>query len=200
VIYAVVPAGGQSQRMGRPKLTLPLGDSTVIERVVTALRQAVDRVLVVVAPGAVELADLALRAGADVCFLHAQTPDMRATVEVGLGSLKLTHAPKPDDSWLLAPADHPTLEPAIIRALTAARALRPECSIVVPTHAGRRGHPVLLAWPHAAAICQHPQGEGLNTYLRLHASETLEVPVDTPEVLADLDTPEDYERLLARWR
>ena len=42
-----------------------------------------------------------------------------------------------------------------------------------------------------------PAGEGLNAYLRGHLAETLEVSAGA-EVLADLDTPEDYARLLAR--
>ena len=38
MIAAVVPAAGHSQRMGRPKLILPIGGQTVIARVVSALR------------------------------------------------------------------------------------------------------------------------------------------------------------------
>ncbi len=51
MIFAVVPAAGRSSRMGRPKLSLPLGGRTVLEHVVIALRQGgVDEVLVVVGP------------------------------------------------------------------------------------------------------------------------------------------------------
>jgi CTP:molybdopterin cytidylyltransferase MocA len=40
----------------------------------------------------------------------------------------------------------------------------------------------------------------MNAYLRQHTAETLEVPVDSEEVLRDLDTMEDYERLLHEMR
>ena len=40
MIYAVVPAAGRSSRMGRPKLSLPLGERTVLEQVILALRKA----------------------------------------------------------------------------------------------------------------------------------------------------------------
>ena len=40
MIFALIPAAGKSTRMGRPKLALPLGEKTVLEHVIAALRQA----------------------------------------------------------------------------------------------------------------------------------------------------------------
>src|SRR5262249_55192184 len=102
--------------------------------------------------------------------------------------------------WLLlVPADHPTLEAEVIRRLAAARAEYPGATILVPTHAGRRGHPLLLAWSHVPAIRALTPDEGVNTYIRCQTAATRELPIDTPEVLRDLDTPEDYQRLLNEW-
>jgi CTP:molybdopterin cytidylyltransferase MocA len=194
--FAIIPAAGHSARMGRPKLALPLGDRTVLERVVSALRGAgVEHVLVIVGPHVPQLAPLAERAGAHVLQLAEETPDMRATVEAGLSWLEGRFRPRPDDRWLLVPADHPALDPLLLRTLLEKGAGAPDKSIVVPTHGGRRGHPTLIDWKHVAGMRALPAGQGLNVYLRQHAAETLEVPVDSPGVLCDLDTPEDYERL-----
>jgi molybdenum cofactor cytidylyltransferase len=194
--FAVIPAAGHSVRMGRPKLALPLGERTVLEHVVAALREGgVERILVVVGPHVSQLAPLAERAGAHVLQLAEETPDMRATVEAGLHWLDDRFAPRPDDSWLLVPADHPTLDPLVVRRLLGERAGSSDRSIVVPTHGGRRGHPTLIAWQHVAGMRALPSGQGLNAYLRQHAAQTLEVPVDSADVLCDLDTPEDYEQL-----
>jgi len=182
--------------MGRPKLSLPLGGRTVLERVVSTLSDGgVSLVLVVVGPHVPELADLARAAGAAVCELPGQTPDMRATVEAGLAWIEERYSPH-GGSWFLVPPDHPVVEPRVVADLLAARARSPQASIVVPTHAGRRGHPTLIDWAHVAGIRALPAGQGINAYLRRHAAETLELPVDTPGVLLDLDTPEDYEHLL----
>jgi CTP:molybdopterin cytidylyltransferase MocA len=200
MIYAVVPAGGRSTRMGRPKLALPLGDRTVIEHVIEALRTGgADHVLVVVGPHALELVPLAESAGAEVCVLPEATADMRATVEHGLRRLEERHCPQPDDAWLLAPADHPALDAGAVRALVAARADEPAQSIFIPVHTGRRGHPALIAWRHVAGLRAFPTGEGIDAYLRSHAGEMLEVPVANDGVLCDLDSPEDYERLRRTW-
>ena len=51
MIAAVVPAAGRSARMGRAKLLLPIDGTTIIARVVTALRRGgADRVIVVAPP------------------------------------------------------------------------------------------------------------------------------------------------------
>jgi molybdenum cofactor cytidylyltransferase len=197
MLYALLPAAGKSTRMGRPKLALPLGGQSVLECVIAALKQAeVERVLVVVGPHVPELVPLARAAGAEAYLLERETPDMRATVEAGLSWLEEHYRPRDGDDWLLVPADHPVIEADVVRRLLRAREEHLERSILVPTFEGRRGHPTLLAWSHVAGIRGWHQGEGINPYLRQHGAETLELPVTSPHVLCDLDTPADYERLL----
>jgi molybdenum cofactor cytidylyltransferase len=197
MIMALIPAAGKSSRMGRPKLTLPLGDRSILEHVLEALRRAgIEHILVVAGPHVPELVSLAETAGAHALLLAEETPDMRATVECGLNWLEGHCHPRGDDQWLLIPADHPALDEAVVRQLLHARQLRADCSIVIPTFQGQRGHPALIDWKHSSGIRTFPEGMGLNAYLRRHASETLELPVDVPGILVNLDTPEDYERLL----
>jgi molybdenum cofactor cytidylyltransferase len=199
-MMALVPAGGRSVRMGRPKLLLPLGTRTVLEHVIAALRHAaVAHILVVVGPHVPQLVAPAEAAGAHVLLLAGETPDMRATVEHGLRWLEERLRPRPEEGWLLVPADHPTLDAAVVRDLAAARATHPERSIFLPAFDGQRGHPALIAWKHVAGIRALPPGLGLNVYLRQQAAETVEVAVSSADVLCDLDTPEDYERLLRRF-
>ena len=108
-----------------------------------------------------------------------------------------TSGRKPTDAWLLAPADHPTLD-AVRRSRTVRIVPRdPSHSILIPVHGGRRGHPALVAWRHVAGIRALPADRGINAYFREHASDVREVPVSSRGVLCDLDTPEDYERLRA---
>ena len=192
--FGLVPAAGKSQRMGRPKLALPCGDATVLDCVVAAVRAAgVEHVLVVVAPDADDLERLAVAAGARVLKLTVETPDMRATCQHGLAWLEEHFHPAEEDGWLLLPADHPTVRPGVVRALLEAA---PGHSIVVPVFQGRRGHPTWLRWSHVNGIRALAPDIGLNSFIRAHVKETLELDWPSDEVLRDLDTPEDYERLM----
>jgi molybdenum cofactor cytidylyltransferase len=185
--------------MGQPKLSLRLGDSTVLECVCRAVKLAgVERVVVVVGPQGRELIPLAESAGAHVLQLADDTSEMRQTIEHGLSWLETHCQPRPDDAWLLLPADHPCIEPEVIAQLRAAQDRQPERSILVPVYQGKRGHPVLIGWRHVPAIRGLPYGMGLNVYLRQQIAETLEVEVAAESVLWDLDTPADYQRLQGR--
>jgi molybdenum cofactor cytidylyltransferase len=199
---ALLPAAGKSVRMGRPKLTLPLAGRPVVAHVLDALRLGgVERIVVVLNPVASpELTHIANAAGVDVCPLDGDTPDMRATVETGLEWMEQHYHPSADERWLLTPADHPTLDPMLVRCLLDAARRHPDRSIVVPVHAGRRGHPTVIAWHHVGGLRAYPRGQGINAYLRTHEAETLELPAESADVLADLDTPDDYERLVRQWR
>ena len=198
MIAAVVPAAGHSTRMGRPKLALPLGDRTVLEHVIAALKDGgAKQVVVVVGPHVPELILPAEAAGAGICRLSEPTPDMRATVERGLVWLKDHTSPHPE-AFLLAPADHPTIEAGVVRTLCESFRSDPAKSILIPTHGGGRGHPVLFAWPHVNGIRALPRDCGINIYVREHAAEVREIEVEGPSVLWDLDTPEDYARLKGR--
>jgi molybdenum cofactor cytidylyltransferase len=183
--------------MGRPKLLLPVGQVTVIELVLAALRSAgVRDILVVVAPDADALAGLAGSAGAHVLRLAKDTPDMRTTCLYGLAWIGEHFQPRDDDDWLLLPADHPTVRPEVASALIAASKENIDKTIFVPTFADRRGHPTLLRWSHVAALRLLPPGQGLNAFVRERGAETCEIDWPNDEILRDLDTPEDYLRLV----
>src|SRR5579871_383742 len=50
-VGGVVLCGGQSSRMGRPKVWLPFGEELMLPRVVRLLREVVAPIVVVAAPG-----------------------------------------------------------------------------------------------------------------------------------------------------
>jgi len=69
---------------------------------------------------------------------------------------------------------------------------------VGPTFAERRGHPVL--WGAATfeelLTSDAATRDGARAVLRAHAPDLVAVAVDDPAVIDDLNTPEDYERLV----
>jgi molybdenum cofactor cytidylyltransferase len=195
MIAAIVPAAGQSRRMGRPKLILPVRGIPLIARVVAAIRDGgADRVIVVAPPetepGAVELREAAEAEGAEVVVPDRPTLDMRASVELGLG--RLAKGPKPT-ALLLTPGDIPGLGRDVVAGVIAAWRESPD-RIVVPWHEGRRGHPLLLPWRLARQIPHLPAGVGVNDLLTKRSRLIFHIPIDDPDLFEDLDTPEDYRR------
>jgi CTP:molybdopterin cytidylyltransferase MocA len=179
--------------MGAPKLMLPFAGRTVVEHVVSRLRNGgVSDVVVVTGPHTLELRPLAMAAGAEVLALGDGTPDMRTTIEHGLRYLNQRHAPRPHDAFFLAPADHPAFNAHVVRRLWETYSASHAWSIVVPVHAGRRGHPSLIAWQHVSKIQAMPRDCGINAYLRQNPDEILELETDENGILFNLDLPQDY--------
>jgi molybdenum cofactor cytidylyltransferase len=199
-LIALVPAAGHGLRMNRPnKLTLPLPGQkrSVIQAVIEALEQGgADQVVVIAPPvsrpGAVILANHARVAGAEVIHLATDTPDMRSTIAFGLDALE-AHAFAPE-AVLLTPGDLPRLTAAAVWAVADAARNDPH-RIIVPTHNDRRGHPVALPWSIALRLDQLPDGVGANALIAQHADRVRLLPWSTSDILADLDTPEDYQKL-----
>lgn len=198
-LAAIVPAAGRSTRMGRPKLVLGLGDESVIQRVVRSLIQGGAEPVLVVAPplrevGSIVLANHARVEGALVVHCDRPTPDMRATVELGLGALRETIAPPA--GVLLSPGDSPGITADLVRQVVKRFQADPS-RIVVPFHAGRRGHPLALPWDLALEIGGLPPGTGVNELLRAAPDRVTPLEVADAGAIHDLDTPEDYRRWTA---
>jgi molybdenum cofactor cytidylyltransferase len=217
--YAIIPAAGRSRRMGSPKLLLPWGDSTLIGSVLGAWRASrIDWMIVVVHPQDLELADSCRGERVTVVVPHDPPPEMKDSVAAALRHIEDAFSPGPRDCWLLAPADMPNLCPRVIdrlldehdRSAKAARLLgssraadsplnlpqQPSPRILAPAHGGRRGHPVLFPWSMASEVHGLSADEGVNQLLKRHA--VVEVPCAPDELGADLDTMEDYRRLMPR--
>lgn len=193
MISALVLAAGRSTRMGQLKQLLPLGQHTIIEQVVTTfLASSVDEVVVVTGCEHTEV-EAVLRAYPVRCVYNPDfaAGEMISSVQVGLRALG------PDvGAALLAVGDQPQIEERIIeQVLTAWRSGSPE-RIVIPSYQMRRGHPVCLprsVWPAVWALGWQ---DSLRSLWATHTDRIGHVVVDTPSILGDLDTPEDYRRLV----
>ena len=194
-LFAIVPAAGFSRRMGQPKLLLPWGESTVIASLLTSLKKAdVTQTCVVVRRDDDRLR-IAIEAEGGWCVsLTVDPPDMRASVEFGLAEIRRRFHPRLEEGWLLIPADHPAIDVDLLRELIQVWKVKSP-QILVPRHGIRRGHPTFFRWWLADEIRQIPPEQGLNWLLRTYDPQVVEVSVDQQTVLADLDTPDDYEQL-----
>jgi molybdenum cofactor cytidylyltransferase len=174
----------------RPKPLLPWQGHTVIEEIVTTLEAAGVAPIVVVTGFGREALEETL-AGHDVrCVVNPAygNGQMLGSVQAGLQALPATSR-----GALLALADQPQMEIETVRLVLQVFRASDCQALVVPSYRMRRGHPVALPrrlWPEVLAL---PEGDSLRTVIRRHAGTIQYVTVDTPSVLADLDTPAQYK-------
>ncbi|HVS03455.1 MAG TPA: nucleotidyltransferase family protein [Thermoanaerobaculia bacterium] len=190
---AVLPAAGAARRMGRPKLLLPWAGGTLIGGVVRALQDGGAYPLVVVARSD----DLALQEwvrgeGLELAVNPRPEEGMLSSVRCGLTALGGADRMAADGVPLLvSPADLPELLPETVRRLVAVARQR-RALLALPRHGSRRGHPLWIAPQLLAAILGLDPAVGLRQLLRQRAADVVEVPVDDPGAVRDVDTPEDY--------
>jgi molybdenum cofactor cytidylyltransferase len=91
---------------------------------------------------------------------------------------------------ILQPGDHPEVKTSTLQKLLDEALNRPTKAII-PQHAGRGGHPVLIPPPAIAAILNRDCPHGLGQFWLEHPEYCCRVPVDDAAVIRDVDTPED---------
>ena len=194
-VAGVVLAAGESRRMGQLKALLPFGPRTVIEQVLQPLFGAdLSEVAVVLGHRAGEIAAVLEPLPVRLLYNANYQLGMTSSAQVALRSLD----PVPD-AYLLALVDQPQISLQVIQQLLAAHA-RTRKGLVIPVWQGKRGHPLLLAAAYRAAVLALGPDQGLNVVTRGFPHDTLELPIETDDVLRDMDYREDYEAELQRWQ
>jgi len=177
--------------MGRPKLLLPFGERSAIERLVATLEAAgLDQIVMVLGPGGGEVARLLARSPVTIAWNRAADSDMATSLRIGRQRL--------DDDCsgiLVCLGDHPLVGASTLRALCLRHRDVPR-RILIPTWGGRRGHPVLLP---RAAFDELEFLPTLRDVVNRDPDRVETVEVLDEGILFDLDTPDDYRHALEFW-
>jgi molybdenum cofactor cytidylyltransferase len=91
--------------------------------------------------------------------------------------------------------DVPMLRAATIQAVVAAWKST-QAPIVRPAMGDRHGHPVLFDRVTFDQLRHAPLSEGAKPVVHAYADRVVNVPVDDPGCLVDVDTPRDYEEVI----
>ncbi len=194
--WAILLAAGESSRMGRLKALLPWRGQTLIEHQVSALRAGgADRVVVVLGHRSDDLRPL-LAGRPDVTCV--QNPDYlqgkTTSIKAGLSAVN----PHTVRNILLLNVDQPRSAADIGRVLDAHR--NHDFAITVPTWGEKGGHPIVLSadlLDELLAIGEESQG--IKAVVRRRPEAVHRIPLDNPEILLDLNTPEQYRAALEKF-
>ncbi|HIH89475.1 TPA: nucleotidyltransferase family protein [Candidatus Bathyarchaeota archaeon] len=182
---AIVLAAGKSSRMGANKLLLEVAGRTVLDRLLDALTQAVDEVVVVTGNNPEPIRKIAEAHGVRVAHNPDHEKGMTTSFQTGIRVMRNV------DAAFLVLGDQLGLRPELMRRMAAAMEDVPGAFMVSPTHGGRRGHPVLF---RASLFGEILGVEGtLREVVDAYADAHVHVEGGEWSTL-DFDTPEDFER------
>jgi len=207
MISAIILAAGQSKRMGQPKMLLPWGNVTVLEQVISVFAQAgCEEILVVVGGWREKIQEVISECAKrypvqSVINKDYEKGEMLSSIQCGLGAINSLRT-----DWrstqqtaeegvrvaaMLGLGDQPQVEERSVWLVREAF-LQTGSPLVVPSFQMRRGHPWLVRRSLWGEVLDLKPSQTPRDFLNAHTSDIHYVTVDSPSILADLDTPEDY--------
>jgi molybdenum cofactor cytidylyltransferase len=195
MIPAIVLAAGKSTRMGRTKALLPIAaGETFLARVVRTLRAAdVEDVVVVVGHNGDAIIEAFDSTPDSLCFVR--NPDYEAGQLTSLlAGLRVIDRPGVVAA-LVTLVDVPLVSSATVRAVVE-RYRQSRALIVRPVSGSRHGHPVLIDRRLFDRLRAADPATGAKDVIRAHASTLGDVEVDDEGAFVDVDTQQEYERVI----
>jgi CTP:molybdopterin cytidylyltransferase MocA len=196
-LAGVVLAAGRSVRMGSPKALLDFRGLPFAVRILEALEALeIKTRVVVLGPDAPRLRP---SLASHHCMIVENPEPETGPIESLRVALRALQPLRPN-AVLVWPVDLPHVRVATVERLLEAHR-RTDAISVVPTFGGRRGHPVIWGAAVFDELLESPAAtrDGARAVLHEHAADLLAVSVDDPAVTDQVNTPEDYERLVRDW-
>jgi molybdenum cofactor cytidylyltransferase len=192
---AIVLAAGASTRFGGvPKATLLVEGEPAVRRIVRLARAEGLEPFVVAGPHRAAIEDAL---GADDAPVLAHSGWERGRTGSLQAGLDACGEPELAVVW---PVDHPFAEAMSLRTVLATSESDVMALWVLPTFAGRGGHPIVLKAGTFVAVRALPPDAPLRSLHATFGPQVRRVPVDDPGVVANVDTPEQYARAVAARR
>jgi molybdenum cofactor cytidylyltransferase len=188
-VCGLVLGAGGSKRLGRPKQLLPYGDGTLLGHVVGVARACAFEQLVVTIGGSADHMRASVDlAGTDVVVNDAFGAGCSSSIAAALGVVDARC-----DVLVLMLGDQPGVTAGTVEALRAGRGDSP---LAVCRYDDGRGHPIAFGRDVFGALADLHGDKGVWRLLDQRAGDVAEVRLAGPVPL-DVDTPEDYESVLA---
>jgi molybdenum cofactor cytidylyltransferase len=198
----VILAAGESSRMGRDKALLSwppaqsgaaAGTETLLSATIAMLAANTQMVIVVAGKNVLQITPIVYANGAFIVVNKTPERGQFSSLQIGLQEV-LNHG---RDAAIVALVDRPPARPETLTKLCAAfaDAYEQEKWAVVPEYQGRHGHPVLVGREMITAFLAAPPESTARDVEHSLQPRILYVPVDDPNVIMNVNTPEDYARL-----
>ena len=187
---AVIPAAGVSSQTGRFKPMLPVGDETIIRRVIHILQKTgISRIVVIGGYHYQELKKHLDDLDIDVIYnKDFGKTDMLYSIALGLKRLQ-----KECSKIVFCPGDMSVIDSGTLEKIIAS-----DGDVVIPTYNGHAGHPIMLSRSVFPTIISYDGKNGLRGALDSFPGVCKNIPVNDEGILMDLNYRKDYEEMLRK--
>ncbi|MCW3490138.1 molybdenum cofactor cytidylyltransferase [Dethiobacter alkaliphilus] len=193
MIYAIVLAAGTSSRMQTPKQLLTYQGRPLIRHTVeTIVKSKAERVLVVVGAEAQEVCAALEGLPVQIVVNERYAQGQSTSVKKGLAAL----TDKEPHGVLFALGDQPLLKSETIDTLI--NSFLEYNGIIVPYYQQAPGNPVIFAQKYLPEFNSLSGDMGGRAVIKRFAKNVRRVDVADEGVVIDIDTRQDYEKLLGR--
>jgi molybdenum cofactor cytidylyltransferase len=192
-MVGIVLGAGASRRLGRPKQTLPFGDTTLLGHVLRDVEgSSLERIVLVVGGAAADALVPITPARAEVARNDAYPGGCASSLLAGLDAAGDTEA------VMLLLGDMPGVEPSVIDGVAIAWEERRSWAAVT-SYRGELGHPFVFSAAAFPALRELHGDKAVWKLIERHPDRIGRIAVDR-ELPRDVDTWEDYEAALSAAR
>lgn len=191
----MVLAAGQSRRMGETNKLLAdwAGKSLIQHSVDAALASGADSVYVITGHDGDRVARQLIAREVVVVRNPEYAQGLSSSLQAAVRGVPETVA-----GIVVCLGDMPLVRAAHLDALIAAFSLHQNSAICMPVFQGKRGNPVLLGRELFAQLAEIEGDRGARGLISDRDELVVEVPVEDPGVLIDIDTPAALSKLNAQ--
>jgi molybdenum cofactor cytidylyltransferase len=191
VLAAVILAAGGSSRMGQLKQLLKFRGTSLLRRAIdTALAVPTEQVIVVLGHAADQLMHECEPTTATVVLNDQWAEGVSTSLRGGLAAVSSEAR-----GVFIYPADMPLVTPEALRELAHRQQISGRAAAMTEA-GGVRGVPVFITRSLFPTLMIQEGDVGGAQYLRAHPEAVESVHFDDPDLIRDVDRPEDYARLL----
>jgi molybdenum cofactor cytidylyltransferase len=188
----VILAAGASSRMGRDKALLPWHNGTFLSAAIRALQSVTELVIVVAGENEANLAPIV---NAEAAFMvRNPNPEQGQFSSLQRGLEEVLNRGR--DAAIVTLVDRPAASQQTVQQLEDAFLSSHEATwAVVPEYAGKHGHPIVIGREMMEAFLRAPVTNSARDVEHAYQQHVIYLPVADPLVVANVDTPEDFQNL-----
>lgn len=183
-------AAGSARRMGQLKQLLPINEKPVIRHCLeTIIDSGINDVVTVLGGGGEKIIEVINDLPVKIVFNKAPQSEMAESFRIGLQAVDAFST-----GVLVCLCDHPLVSKETFKVLTHFHEEEPD-RILIPVYNGIRGHPTLFP---KSVITDIFLGINLREIINRNPDRVKPVRVKDEGVILDMDTTDDYRKILER--